>query len=93
VPYGSYKNSGSQEALPVLDFAAFYVTGWDPQGAGKQNPCNSGPLPSGASYDQPVTSGGVAGYFVANAIADVPGDPNKNCTVGQIRPCTPVLVR
>ena len=27
VPYGSYKNTGSQQTIPVLDFAAFYVTG------------------------------------------------------------------
>jgi hypothetical protein len=94
VPYGSYKNTLSQATIPVLDFAAFYVTGFDPQGAGKQNPCTSGPLPDpDARYDESVTSGGVVGYFVRKALPDVPGDPSKVCTVGQIRPCTPVLVR
>jgi putative Flp pilus-assembly TadE/G-like protein len=93
VPYGSYKNTGSQETIPVLDFAAFYVTGFDPQGNGKQNPCTQGSPPPGARLDESVSSGGVVGYFVRTALPDVPGDPTKVCKIGQIRPCTPVLVR
>jgi hypothetical protein len=93
VPYGSYKNTGSQATIPVLDFAAFYVTGFDPQGAGKQNPCTFGSLPAGARYDDAVTSGGIVGYFVRKAAPDFPGDPTEVCKINQIRPCTPVLVR
>ena len=95
MPYGSYKNTGSQATIPVLDFAAFYVTGWDPQGNGngQANPCTSGSLPAGARYDEAVTSGGVVGYFVRKAAPDFPGDPTEVCKINQIRPCTPVLVR
>ena len=46
-----------------------------------------------AHYDESVSSGGVVGYFVRKAVPDVPGDPTKVCTIGQIRPCTPELVR
>ena len=31
VPYGAYKNTGSQRRIPILNFAAFYVTGWSGQ--------------------------------------------------------------
>jgi hypothetical protein len=98
VPYGSYKNTGPQDGLPILDFAAFYVTGWDPQGNGNGNgnPCNtinSASYPPGARNDETVASGGVVGYFVRSAMPDVPGDPTQECDPTKLRPCVPVLVR
>ena len=49
VPYGAYKNTGPQEGLPILNFAAFYVTGWHGQnGNPGNNPCDS-PDPTGPS--------------------------------------------
>ena len=49
VPYGAYKNTGPQDGLPVLNFAAFYITGWHGNdGNAGQNPCEGDPRPAGA---------------------------------------------
>jgi hypothetical protein len=95
-PYGAFKNTGSQEGLPVLDFAAFYITGWRGSGGAGQNPCE-GTDPDGggpAKPDETATGkGSIMGYFVNYALPNAPGDPGSICVIGQLRPCVPVLVR
>ena len=57
VPYGAYKNTASQEGLPILNFAAFYVTGWHGQNGnrGRATPVDgSTPTPA----DRPRGRGG-----------------------------------
>jgi hypothetical protein len=93
VPYGAYKTTSSQTTMPVLTFAAFYVTGWEGKGSGaNQNPCLSAP-PTGSLPDEDTNGGDIVGYFVDYAMQDAPGDPDSHCVIGQLQPCTPVLVR
>ena len=102
VPYGAYKNTGPQDGLPLLNFAAFYITGWEGQGNGgpNQNPCQPGQFvdPDGSGPAIPdemmgSSGGDVVGYFVDYAMPSAPGDPNAACELNELRPCTPVLVR
>jgi hypothetical protein len=80
----------------VLNFAAFYITGWRGNGAAGTNPC-TGSDPDGPGPAVPDESnlekGEITGYFVDYAMPDAPGDPDSVCVIGQLRPCTPVLVR
>ena len=103
VPYGAYKNTGPNDGLPVLNFAAFYVTGWHGQNGGPgNNPCDSinpadyppaHPGDPPPRNDEPAQDGEIIGYFVDWTMPDFPGDPNNPCVLGQLRPCVPVLVR
>jgi hypothetical protein len=96
VPYGAYRNTPSQGGLPVLNFVAFYITGWRGNGASGENPC-AGSDPDGpgpAVPDEPnLPKGGISGYFVSYTMPSAPGDPHSICVLGQLRPCVPVLVR
>jgi Flp pilus assembly protein TadG len=94
VPYGAYKNTGPQEGLPILNFAAFYVTGWKGQGGAGRNPCeNAAGLPNGALPDEDTQGGDIVGYFVDWTEPGGPADPNSTCVLGQLTPCRAVLVR
>jgi Flp pilus assembly protein TadG len=94
VPYGAFKNTGPQDGLPILAFAAFYVTGANGQG-GAQNPCDTDPDGTGPEEaDDPAAAGEVKGYFIEWVDNDPgPVDPIATCVVGQIIPCRAVLVR
>ncbi len=91
VPYGAYKNTGPQDGLPILNFAAFYVTGWQGQPA-DANPCTADP-PGPAIPDEIPAVGEIVGYFVNWTEPGGPYDPNSTCVIGQLTPCTAVLVR
>ena len=96
VPYGAYRNTPSQGGLPVLNFAAFYITGWRGSGGAGTNPCEGtdpdGPGPA-VPDESGLQKGEISGYFVDYTFPDAPGDPHSICVIGQLRPCTPVLVR
>ena len=101
VPYGAYKFTGPQETIPLLTFAAFYVTGWSGSGGSGKNPCedpknlppNPDPTGPAPSVDEDTQGGDIAGYFVGYTMPDAPGDPHSVCVHDQLKPCTPVLVR
>jgi hypothetical protein len=95
VPYAAYKNTGSQDTMPLLTWAAFYVTGFTGSGGAGADPCIPDPDgPGGPAIADETTNGGdIVGYFVDYTAPDAPGDPHSICTVGQLQPCTPVLVR
>jgi hypothetical protein len=94
VPYGAFKNTGPQDGLPLLAFAAFYVTGVQGEG-GADNPCDTDPDGAGPQEaDDPSAPGEVKGYFIEWVDNDPgPVDPTKSCVVGQIIPCRASLVR
>ena len=96
VPYNAFRNTGPQDGLPILNFAAFYITGWrGTNGQSGANPC-AGSDPDGAGPavpDETLQPGEIAGYFVGWTMPSAPGNPNAVCVQGQIRPCVPVLVR
>jgi hypothetical protein len=93
MPYGTFKNvNPGNESLPVLDFAAFYVTGWAGQGNSNDDPCAGDDFTH--ADGTPLQAGEVVGHFVEFTGPDeAPPDENAQCVAGQIRPCEAVLVR
>jgi hypothetical protein len=84
LPFGSLKGP-ADNAVPVLDIAYFYVTGWGRAGANGGDPC------PGADT---AAAGRVAGYFVSTIWPNVgPTEPNRPCDPSALRPCRAVLVR
>jgi len=76
-PFGSFSGSGN-DIVPVIDFAAFYVVGW-----------NSDPCPG--AY--PVPNGYIAGHFIKYAAPNPHGAGNDVCNPDVLAPCVPVLTR
>jgi hypothetical protein len=76
-PFGSFGGSGN-DIVPVIDFAAFYVTGW-----------NSDPCPGA----HPVPKGYIAGHFVKYAAPNPRGAGDAVCNRDALTPCVPVMTR
>ena len=89
IPYGALKNTTGNDEIPVIDFAAFYVTAWKFQNA--VDPCG----PGGTSPDTAkLGDNEVGGYFIRYVGPDTgPVDLNVICDANQTRPCRAVLVR
>jgi hypothetical protein len=87
-PFGSFDGSG-QAVVPVLQFAAFYVTGWTGQG-GDSNPC---PVPPD---DEPTEDKGgyLVGYFITyiNRVNNGEGS-GEACDFDAVQICVPVLTK
>lgn len=76
-PFGSFGGSGN-DIVPVIDFAAFYVVGW-----------NSDPCPG--AY--PVPKGYIAGHFIKYAAPNPSGAGTLVCNPDALAPCVPVLTK
>jgi Putative Flp pilus-assembly TadE/G-like len=76
-PFGSFGGSGN-DIVPVIDFAAFYVVGW-----------NSDPCPG--AY--PAPKGYIAGHFIKYAAPNPSGAGDLVCNPDALAPCVPVLTR
>ena len=76
-PFGSFSGSGN-DIVPVIDFAAFYVVGW-----------NSDPCPGAYS----VPKGYIAGHFIKYAAPNPHGAGDTVCNPDALAPCVPVLTR
>ncbi|MET1019851.1 MAG: pilus assembly protein TadG-related protein [Microterricola sp.] len=76
-PFGTFSGSGN-DIVPVIDFAAFYVVGW-----------NSDPCP-GAHV---VPKGYIAGHFIKYAEPNPRGAGDTVCNRDALTPCVPVLTR
>jgi len=76
-PFGSFGGSGTY-TVPVIDFGAFYVTGW-----------NGDPCP-GADV---VASGDMAGHFIKYAAPNPNGAGDLACNPDALTPCVAVLTR
>jgi hypothetical protein len=76
-PFGTFSGSGN-DIVPVIDFAAFYVVGW-----------NSDPCPGA----HPVPKGYIAGHFIKYAEPNPNGAGKNVCNPDLITPCVPVLTR
>lgn len=84
--YGN--GGGGGTSVPVVTYAAFYVTGWDSQG----NKCSTVNSPYPDAPNKP--HGDIWGHFiryVTSAIADP--HPCDVSDVSALAPCTPSLVR
>jgi Putative Flp pilus-assembly TadE/G-like len=85
-PFGAFSGSGST-TVPVMRFAAFYITGWTGQGGGFDNPC----LTQGD--EMPTNPAEIVGRFIK--YVDVPnegGTGEEECDFSAIEPCAAVLV-
>jgi hypothetical protein len=85
-PFGAFSGSGSN-TVPVMRFAAFYITGWTGQGGGFDNPC----LTQGD--EMPTNPAEIVGRFIK--YVDVPnegGTGEEECDFSAIEPCAAVLV-
>ena len=76
-PFGTFSGSGN-DIVPVIDFAAFYVVGW-----------NSDPCPGAHA----VPKGYIAGHFIKYAEPNPNGAGKNVCDPDLITPCVPVLTR
>ena len=76
-PFGTFSGSGN-DIVPVIDFAAFYVVGW-----------NGDPCP-GAHV---VPKGYIAGHFIKYAEPNPKGAGKNVCDPDLITPCVPVMTR
>jgi hypothetical protein len=73
--------------VPVVRFAAFYITGWTGQGSGFDNPC------LGAGDEMPTNPAELVGRFIQ--YVDTPnngGAGGATCDFTAIDPCTAVMV-
>ena len=76
-PFGSFGGTGN-DIVPVIDFAAFYVVGW-----------NSDPCPGA----QAVPRGYIAGHFIKYAAPNPSGAGDAVCNLDALTPCIPVMTR
>jgi hypothetical protein len=86
-PFGAFSGSGSN-TVPVIRFAAFYITGWTGQGGGFDNPCLA------VGDEMPTNPAEIVGRFIK--YVDVPnegGGDVETCNFSGIEPCTAALVK
>jgi hypothetical protein len=79
-PFGSFSGSGN-DIVPVIDFGAFYVVGW-----------NGDPCPGAVN----VPKGYIAGHFIKYIPRNPNGSGDTTCSLTdptQITPCAAVLTR
>jgi hypothetical protein len=79
-PFGSFSGSGNA-IIPVIDFGAFYVVGW-----------NGDPCPGAVS----VPKGYIAGHFIKWIPRNPKGSGDAACYLtdpSQLTPCAAVLTR
>jgi Flp pilus assembly protein TadG len=78
-------SSGSD--VPVVNFATFYITGWD----GATNACTNVNEPPPPNSDSKGNSSNLWGHFIA---FETNGDPSGiKCPGNSVTPCVPALVR
>ncbi len=83
-PYGSFQNNGN-EHVPVLNFAIFYITGWDGDNCA-----------SNEAYPEPGSSkGNIWGHFIKYTLTASGGSTGSGnpCNFQSITPCVAVLTR
>lgn len=85
-PYGSFGGSGASSEFPIALFATFYVTGWQGQGNGFSNPCQS-------AGDDEAKAGTIVGHFIkyVDTVSNQGGE--TKCTLNSVGQCVAVLTR
>jgi hypothetical protein len=86
-PYGSFTGSGGSSLFPIADFAAFYVTGWQDNGNGFNNPCQG-------NGDDTAAGGTIVGHFIRyiNTLNTNNGGGSA-CVLSSLDACVTVLTR
>jgi Putative Flp pilus-assembly TadE/G-like len=85
-PYGSFSGSGASASYPITEFATFYVTGWQGQGNGFNNPCQG-------NGDDTAASGTIVGHFIKYTTLDASGGGTTICEPNALGQCVAVLTR
>ena len=87
--FGAFDSTG-RNTVPITGFATFYVTGWNSQGGGFENPCQTD------GTDDPASAEGeIVGHYIGPHVV-IPQDGNgiNECPFGSSNPtpCIPLLV-
>jgi hypothetical protein len=83
---GNQGGSGSSD-VPVVNFATFYITGWD----GAQASCAAFNEPPPPNSDSKGNSSNLWGHFIS---FETNGDPSGiKCAGNSVTPCVAALVR
>jgi hypothetical protein len=91
-PLGAFNGSGNA-SVPILDFATFYVTGW--QGVGSEkNPCQALAAADPLRDDIAGDSSEIVGHFISY-IDHAPSGPPSDvpCDFASLTPCVTVFTR
>ena len=88
--FGAFANNGSG-SVPVVNFAMFYVTGWD---EGNSGPCATTGAPANEAFPGPGSSSGdIWGHFM-KYVGALPGSGGGGtCDFSAFSPCIPVLTQ
>jgi len=90
-PQGSFDGSGNG-TVPIVDFAAFYVTGWEGSG-NAHNPCQDLPA-SDPLHDDPAAKGEIVGHFIKYIDSLNPeGAADDLCDFTSLSPCVAAFTR
>lgn len=82
--YGEFQANGSSSTIPIRRFASFYVTGWDGNGNGNNNPCSGN--------DATTLTGDVVGHFIKYVSPHNTGDGDSGtCVLTTIDLCFAAL--
>jgi hypothetical protein len=88
--FSAFFGNGGGTEVPVVTYAAFYVTGWD----GAPNSCNNEPYPVDPADPNGKPHGDVWGHFINYVTsATASGTPCAFAVGSLSTPCTPSLVR
>lgn len=87
--FSAFSGSGgsSKSDVPVVTFAAFYVTGWDGSAAG----CSTINEPPPAGFKAKGNTADVWGHFIKYTTIGTP--KGQTCVITSIAPCVAALVR
>jgi hypothetical protein len=91
-PFGTFTGSGT-ETVPVIGFAAFYITGYTGEG-GVKTPCDA---VTGANKDEysinPPPKGNISGHYFIDLSPNLGGAGTDKCDFTTVSLCTAVLVK
>jgi Flp pilus assembly protein TadG len=85
-PYGSFGGNGGSSSFPIAEFASFYVTGWQDNGNGFNNPCQG-------NGDDPAQPGTIVGHFIKYTTLDTSSGGTTLCEPNALGQCVAVLTR
>lgn len=90
VPFGTFEDAGNT-LVPIIDIAAFYVTGYASSGAGFGNPCiaDGDVFVAGTEDD----NGAISGHFVKTVSPNTGGAGTESCESNDLGQCVAVLVK